>query len=82
MKTHKGQTTIVNLIMIMVTAMVLFVAVIPVLEPEIESFAANHSNGTNMDSAMVTLAQMLPFLLLVTIIISAIVVVFPRREGV
>jgi hypothetical protein len=78
----KGQITVLNLIMVLIT-LFLYFAFIPVLSPMIED-TANYltNNSTNQFSlVIIVLLDMVPFLLLVCIVITAFNYAIPRREG-
>lgn len=78
----KGQTTIVNLIMILV-ALFLYFAFIPVISPMIESTADYLEMNTTNEFADITivLLYMIPFILLLVILLTAFHYAVPRREG-
>jgi len=78
----KGQITVLNLIMVLIT-LFLYFAFIPVLSPMIEETADYLLDNTTNQfaSVIVVLLHMVPFLMLVCIVITAFNYAIPKREG-
>jgi hypothetical protein len=82
MKTMKGQVTIVNLLGVVIT-LIIYSVLLPVLQPfidDIVTYETVHSNP--FSTAIIGIAYMLPFLLLLVIVVTAINYATPQREGV
>lgn len=82
MKTKKGQVTVLNLIMLLIT-LFLYFAFIPVLSPMIENTADYMVDNTTNEFAplIVVLLHMVPFTMLLMIIITGFNYAIPQREG-
>ncbi len=78
----KGQTTIVNLLMLLMTFIAYF-AMLPMLMQIISDTVIQlQANPTTMTSAIIMLLNLIPFLIPCMIIITGFIYAIPNREGV
>lgn len=80
--TSRGQITIVNLIMLIITLFLYFVFV-PIIQPFIDStISYMEMNTTNPYTPYVAIfLNMIPFFLLLMIVMTGFNYAIPRREG-
>jgi len=77
----KGQVTFINLLAIVVTLFVYF-ALLPVLTDFIDVTAAELLLSPNAyTSLIITMMYLTPFAIILSIILSALNMAIPRREG-
>ena len=80
--TMKGQITLVNLLAIFVTLLI-YMVLLPVLNPFIEATVTGLEASPNeMTPAIVMVLRLVPFVLLVCIVLTALNWAIPRREGI
>jgi len=77
----KGQVTFVNLIAVVITLIVYFMF-IPILQPMIDSTAVYLNSDPNSTTPiLIVMLDFLPFILLLSIVLTAINYAVPKREG-
>ena len=82
-KTMKGQVTFVNLLGVFITLIIYFLVVIPVLQPLIDDAVTYYTeNPSSYSDVEIALLYMLPFIILVAIVMTALHYAIPQREGV
>jgi hypothetical protein len=82
-KTMKGQVTFVNLLGVFITLIIYFIVVIPVLQPMVDTAVAYYTaHPSSYSDVEIALLYMLPFIILVAIIMTALNYAIPQREGV
>jgi hypothetical protein len=76
----KGQITFTNLIAVLMTLIIYF-AFLPVLQPIIDATVADLDATTTYGQLTISLMYLTPFVILLSIILTAINYANPRREG-
>lgn len=78
----KGQLTFATLIGYVALFILYFVFVVPVLDPLIATFVADQLASPNAYTPlMVTLAYLIPFIILVAMVVGIFQYAIPKREG-
>jgi len=79
---HKGQVTISNLIALLMAFIIFFVFGAPILYPLIDNLTANLSASPNQYTAiMISILQLSPLVLVLSILLTALHYAIPKREG-
>ena len=76
----KGQISFTNLIVIAIVLLLWLIMVPAIMTPSINAFVLAEAGDTNpMAPAMISIAQAIPFLMLLAIIIGAFIIAVPRQ---
>lgn len=80
--TLKGQMTLVTLIALLLTLLV-YMTLLPVLNPFIESTVTYlEADPNEMTDMIIMVLRLVPFVMLLAIILSALQYAIPRRSGI